>query len=52
MIPTSIASNSSFDKEETDVADKEEIVPATASLETNDVNESPVTFMRDFLLRK
>lgn len=42
----------SFDKEETDVADKEEIVPATASLETNDVNESPVTFMRDFLLRK
>lgn len=42
----------SFDKEETDIVEKEEIVPATASLETNDVNESPVTFMRDFLLRK
>ena len=43
----------SFDKEEPSVAEKEENpIPATASLETNDVDESPSTFMKNFLSRK
>lgn len=43
----------SFNKEELSVAEKEENpIPATASLETNDVDESPSTFMKNFLSRK
>ena len=43
----------SFDKEEPSVAEKEENpIPATASLETNDVDESPSNFMKNFLSRK
>lgn len=47
----------SFDKEETDVAEDVETeesnpVTATASLETDDVNESASSFMTKFLLRR
>ena len=48
----------SFDKEETDVAEdtetkvEENPMPATASLETDDVNESASSFMTKFLLRR
>ena len=44
----------SFDKEETEVAEEIEENPmtATASLETDDVNESPSAFMANFLLKR
>ena len=47
----------SFDKEETDVAEDVETeepnpMPATASLETDDVNESASSFMTKFLSRR
>lgn len=45
----------SFDKEETDIAEHEDIdteSTSTASLETDDVDESPSAFMKNLLTRK
>ena len=45
----------SFDKEETDIAehvDTEDTTTSTASLETDDVDESPSAFMKKILTRK
>lgn len=45
----------SFDKEETEVAehvDEKETVTSTASLETDDIDESPSAFMKKILTRK